>query len=1265
MIHITLRLARYVLYAIGTGVLLLAAAALFLWVWWPNLPEHRLRIESYLTEKIGRPVSILQLDTRWEGLSPVFRANGLRVRRQDGTQTSLRLGGIEFQVSPRSLVTGDLLFERFSLISPTLEITRLREGGVRVGDIIAEPGPPGQRLAAAHWLFHQREIRLVDGTLIWRDERDPGAAMRLSEIEMHFVNNGDVHQFAGTARCLAPVCRRLSVSAKLRGALSESDWGGRVDLSLQGVNMGNIPLLIAERIPQLVGGELDARVSTTWDRGTLNQSMARISLSDADVFVRQDDRLRRMEKLELELSWLRQAPGWRLTVSNPAMTVEGTPLAWNRVEVVREQAGTRMSTAELELETVARAADLLVADETLRQRIREADPGGRARDVSLTVYGALTEPTGWRLDMALADLSIEAVDPWPGVTGLSARLSIEPDNVWASLSGGPVTFVLPRWYTRSLTMDLTGELSWSKVGAESTITVRKLHAHNRDLEFAGIDGTVVITGGSPVVDLRAELPRADVARVPDYLPIQTPPKTAAWLTRSLKAGRLSGGRIRWRGAVNRFPFADGGGEFDARFNLTGGTLDFAKRWPVLSNLDAQVAFHNTALDVIAQRGDIMRSTIRQATARGENLYDRSRMLTVRTMTETPVSDVVAFLREGPLHKGARPTAPELTGAGQGELHLDIELPLSKLKQTRVKGRYETANGRIQWPNGLAVEAIRGTVRFTEQTVSAQGMTAHVMDGPATLAVSTLQPRQPPVFAVDGRGRADVKMLRTILGDRLVEPFSGETEWTARLTVDRSDVQLAVTSELLGVEVELPPPLTKAADQPAPGSVDVHFAGRRDRRVQFSMGDTLQADLAFQTDNDDWQFVRGGIVLGPGTPQLPGEDHLQVDASGAALDADAWLDVLWRPGPAVGADRNTLVDTLRRVSINTNSLTWLRRDFGPVELRAGSEDGRVWRAELAGNAVHGHARVDFDAQGPRYEFELDRLRWPRLDSTVPALTGTPERLPYVTLTADSFHYGNMSLGTLRFAAEPHTDGWRIATFHAQQAQLRITASGMWRHSGDLTQTELDIDMHSDDLGKAMDALDLSEQIADGTAELQASVHWAGGPGAFAFDKLNGEYTFSAAKGRFLSVEPGSGRLFGLLNVEALMRRLTLDFTDVFAKGLAFDRITAKGALNSGDLLSEGFYVIGPAALIDVHGRAGLAAEDYDMEIVIAPQVGANLSLLGAIANPAAGAVIFVVQKLLKTQIAKLVNYRYRVTGPWESPTIERVKQEPQEPGGPPS
>jgi uncharacterized protein YhdP len=129
------------------------------------------------------------------------------------------------------------------------------------------------------------------------------------------------------------------------------------------------------------------------------------------------------------------------------------------------------------------------------------------------------------------------------------------------------------------------------------------------------------------------------------------------------------------------------------------------------------------------------------------------------------------------------------------------------------------------------------------------------------------------------------------------------------------------------------------------------------------------------------------------------------------------------------------------------------------------------------------------------------------------------------------------------------------------------------------------------------------------------------------------------------------------VSSLPRRLTLDFSDLFAHGFSFDSIDGSFLVDSGNAYTNDLVVDGPAARIEISGRVGLVDKDYDQLVSVTPYIKSGLSLAGALAGgPAVGAVMIVAETLLKDRLDplnKLARKQYTVTGPWSDPVVTKL------------
>jgi uncharacterized protein YhdP len=197
--------------------------------------------------------------------------------------------------------------------------------------------------------------------------------------------------------------------------------------------------------------------------------------------------------------------------------------------------------------------------------------------------------------------------------------------------------------------------------------------------------------------------------------------------------------------------------------------------------------------------------------------------------------------------------------------------------------------------------------------------------------------------------------------------------------------------------------------------------------------------------------------------------------------------------------------------------------------------------------------------------------------------------------------------------------------------------------------LNLQLHTDSLGDLQQALGLATGIEQAPTDVKAELYWPTSPLEMGAEKLYGSISLKVGKGQVNNVDPGVGRLIGLFSLNAMGKRLALDFSDLFSKGLAFDSIEGSFTVNDGDAYTSDLEMKSTAAVIDVRGRTGLATRTYDQKVVVTPNVSATLPLLGTLAiNPTAGVALAMTQKLIGRLFDRIAMRTYEVTGSWDEP-----------------
>jgi uncharacterized protein YhdP len=157
-------------------------------------------------------------------------------------------------------------------------------------------------------------------------------------------------------------------------------------------------------------------------------------------------------------------------------------------------------------------------------------------------------------------------------------------------------------------------------------------------------------------------------------------------------------------------------------------------------------------------------------------------------------------------------------------------------------------------------------------------------------------------------------------------------------------------------------------------------------------------------------------------------------------------------------------------------------------------------------------------------------------------------------------------------------------------------------------------------------------------------------------LNGDLDLQAAKGQFVKLNPGAtGKLLGLISLQGLPRRISLDFRDVFSEGLAFDSLTSKVAIQNGLMRTERLQIDGPSARVVMRGEVDLKHETQRLNVNVQPELGGTAALGVAIVNPIAGVATWVAHKVLQNPLNQMFGFDYLVTGTWDDPKVEKISK----------
>ena len=549
--------------------------------------------------------------------------------------------------------------------------------------------------------------------------------------------------------------------------------------------------------------------------------------------------------------------------------------------------------------------------------------------------------------------------------------------------------------------------------------------------------------------------------------------------------------------------------------------------------------------------------------------------------------------------------------------------------------------------------------------------------------------------------------------RLAQRASGATVYNAVLGFRRGEPELLVTSNLQGLALDLPEPLNKSAEQLLPikletallrEAVPVVSGGVVRLRDQLTLDIGRLASVAYIRDISDAEprVLRGSIgvgLLGQESAPMP-EAGVLANLNLNGFDLDAWDGVLsqaarttltdvataatLRPS-ASSAGRTTLSYLPTSLAIRAQALTLGGRTLHNVVV-GGAREGLQWRANLDARELNGYLeyRQSAGSTPGRVFARLARLTLaPGAANDVEALlSAQPASIPALDIVVDDFELRGKRLGRVEIeainrgavstTADPGAREWRLTKFNISNPEATFLASGNWAslsgqaaNAGQATQrppasrrTVMNFKLDIADIGGLLARLGMKDVVRKGRGKMEGQVAWMGSPLTLDYPSMTGAFNVNIETGQFLKADPGIAKLLGVLSLQALPRRLTLDFRDVFSEGFAFDFFRGDIAIEQGIAKTSNLQMKGVNAVVLMEGSTHIAQETQDLKVVVVPELNAGTaSLIASVVNPALGLGSFLAQLFLRRPLMEAATQEFHIDGSWADPKVTKVQRTP--------
>ncbi len=1271
---LSLKISRIAIYLVLLSLAVVVVTALFLRFFvLPDINSYKDKIADYASKTAGQKITIGKIEAGWDGVNPHLDLANINIFDAQN-RSALNFKHIEANLSWLSIPLLEARLTMLTVHSPELTIRREADGKVFVAgmDMSGKSNPE-----FANWLLKQRNADVLDAKVIWQDDFRHAPPLSLNQLNLHLKSPTlqaliGQHEFELSASPSIGSTEPITISGHFHGrdVSKAAQWHGHIVTTLQKTDLSVWKQWLDYPV-DLQSGFGSANLSLDFANARIERLMSNVALINVTAKLNASTEALTFKQLSGQLSQEFNSNQQEFKGENlKLITDSGLNIQHGYVRLLTKNVkGKPEFVADLDLDAIQlealnKIAPYFPLPKLLLNQLNSIAPLGTLQGLKLHWVGNQEKSTAYSISSAFNGLSIQSFGKSPGFTNLTG-------TVVANQNGG-----LIKLNTQNSLMDfkqilrwpipvdkLNGQVSWKINPDKIVFNTENLLISNAHLA-GSINANYVLNGiKGGHLDLHAKFGKGNAKYAYYYYPIMLGANTLHWLDSSILSGHAEDIDLTVKGNLADFPYVDKNHHLDKSLGLFRVTakisdafLEYGTGWPEIEGLGLDLLFEGTRMELNANKGHIFGNQIITSNVQIPVLDADYPMLNIVSEVQGPVADGIKFVNKSPVKDVTQGFTDNLKTTGNGKLHLELKIPMEEVTAAKYNGIYQIVNGTIAADSTIGLpelSRINGKLNFTESSLAATTVNTWAYGGPAQFSLNTGKDK---IIRVNARGQVTDVALKQAFGAGLTDRINGTADWAGEITINKPFVDVALRSNLVGMAINLPAPFNKAAADQSVLRVDKKQLSATSDSLNIGYANLLNAKMLLSKHNGLTTVDSGEIGINT-IAQLPTQKGLSIRGSLDYLDADEWREIF---NSTNGKNNNTPAISINNAEFNIKALDIFNRRLNAITVSMKpTPDGwksAVQSKEITGNIQWtnvGNGKVvarlkDLIIPSPAPSEKISPVGTQTFNPAKKDFRKLAQQYPALDIMADNFEIGQKKLGSLELVAFENKDDWNIQKLKISNEDSVLNADGEWHNWMRNPNTKFNFNWDITHVSKTLRRFGQLDAVKGGTANLTGQLSWAGSPQEFETTGLNGSFKLKATKGQIVKVQPGVGRLLGLLSLQSLPRRLSLDFRDLFSSGFAYDQISATAKIVNGIMRSDDFFMTGPAAEVTIKGETNLQKETQNLNIKVVPHVSDSLSLAAFAGGPVVGVAAFIAQKILKDPFNKISSTEYQIVGTWDNP-----------------
>jgi len=1225
--HLTRTSRHFLLWALIATALAFTVVRIVL----ADLPYFKAELEQKIRENTHIPIHIGKLNARMRFFTPGIVLQDITIDKMgaDVAEPSIQLKEIRIGIDLFHLLyTGDpVSSSKVTLVGAKLAVIRGLDGEISIKGL--------DRGGKPLWLLRGNQYEILRSQVSWQDLKYNGKQVQFQNFDMVLKNRGQNHEIHLLTTLPKEYGDSLRISALIKGNIFEANHiDGQIYIegaNLQAAALANGDLPLSYKIES---GSGDVKLWSQW-RDTIPYRIAGyVQAQQFKVSNSAGDRLD-MDTLEGNISWLALQGSWRLAGYD--IDIVANRQHWSEGEFYLkqdEQGNWSGLLKRLDIQALMHIAPLFLPEKHQLHDWLQLNPAGQLTDFAVFAQSDLQHYALQGNFSYLGNQALAAIPQLQGITGSISGSDSEGKIIFAS---SDVQLDAAAFFRNALTLkQIGGVINWQQQAENWQFNSHDFVIDSPDFQTA-TDFQLIIPKDktSPYLDLRTRFGNiSDVSRLPYYYPVKVMDKDALkWLDQAFIGGSIKHGEMVIRGALDQFPYDNGQGVFETIFSVENGELQFHPEWPHVQDIQADVQYLGKDLRVFIGSGHSENIDVKQLLL---SIYalPTSNHAFINGQLKGSLQNALLYLQKTPLHPQVDPLIKLVKLESDTLVDLDLSIPYHEHMPFGINVAAHLNNAKLIFtPINLEFSEINGVLHFSENQISSEQLSGVSLGYPIQGTVNT--DNSAIRVHVDGSTSADE--LQRQFAFLHNDMTSGVFRYQAELTIPHIPNQaqiLNISSSLQGLAIKSEDFLAKTAEEQRPIRLDFQFDNKPLLPAQLHYGNDLNAALLIDTTLN--RLHSAHMVAGQHeaeTLQAAGltveirQPEFKLSQAVGALSSD---DGRWPP--------------LRELLLETEHLIWQGKNLGAVRCDFQHSD-HAWQGAIDSLMAKGRVSVpDQRAGNEPIKLDMDYLNVSAMSSlNFDAAEETIDTLPLIEIESRQLLWRTVNLGKLKLQTERRINGIHFKQITLKDANKNISFNADWIKLPHGSSTLISGGLNMDGFGPFLAELGFSDDFKETHADINFTGGWSDTPQQFSLAQLHGQLQVNLSDGRISSIEPGFGRLLGLISMEQWAKRLSLDFSDIYRQGLAFDKITGDFKISNGVAYTDDLLIDAIAAKMKVSGTANLIEKTLDHQVRVIPKSSDALPIAGTIVG---GVAAFITDAVTDDyNEGYFFGSEYKVAGHW--------------------